>query len=374
MFIYQKNKVLSNTAISSKALILNKLIRCITIVLTSACISTSISVIYESYRFYQQKSFYESYSDYVVLQNLKVETGGETFEYEGEFYKKYVKELEIFFLCERMALSSGKIAVIANYNTMDYIKSAIPELENVVFDKDVYIIHKDSELINSMDMEFLKPTIDCEIAEVTYHENAKLVSIELNYDNQFTRWCENPIIVYYNTDVAILYDESMISMTVPIVLCLIKNDVVIDEFMRSNHISYSCTNMMDIFEQQWIKLKRTSYLSCILLVLLFVLQILVILNIVNLEYKVNAIELSIKKIIGYSMVERFRRQYVVSLLLYVFSLAVSLIVAGTLKFGSLPFITYGIMLSYLIETVIFTLFAARYDRKNVQKILKGGAA
>ncbi len=371
MLVYQKNKVLSNTGISEKMLALNNVIRCITIVMTTACMSTALSVIYESNRFYQQKSFYENYSDYVVLRNLRTYDGGDTFRYESKFYREYVDNLNIFFLCQRMSLSSGKSAITANHNSIDYIKTAIPELQDYNFNKDVYIIHKETEEINSIDMNFLKPTIDCEVEELTYKKNTEIVAISL--DDRLTAWAENPVIVYYNTDFAELYDDDMLTMEVPMTYSLVKNSAVIDEFMSSNNIKYSCTNVMDIFEQEWTKLKRTSYLSGILLFLLCVLQVIIIFSIVKLEYKVNAIELSIKKVMGYSMAERFRKQYIISFVLYVLSLTIALTVSHILKFGSPVFILYGVIFMYTMETVIFTLSAYTHDKKNVQKILKGGA-
>lgn len=371
ILIYQKNKVLSNTSISEKMLALNNVIRCITIVLTAACMSTALSVIYECNRFYQQKSFYESYSDYAVLRNLRTYDGGDTFRYENEFYREYAGNLNIFFLCQRMALSSGKKAITANHNSIDYIKTAIPELQDYNFNKDVYIIHRETEEINSADMNFLKPMTDCEVEELTYRKNTEIIAISL--DDKLTAWAENPVIVYYNTDFAELYDDDMLTMEVPMTYSLVKNSDVIDEFMNSNNIKYSCTSVMDIFEQEWIKLKRTSYLSCILLILLCGLQVLIIFSIVKLEYNVNAIELSIKKVMGYSMDERFRKQYIISFVLYVMSLIIALTVSHMLKAGSPIFILHGVIFMYIVETAVFTLSAHNHDKKNVQKILKGGS-
>ena len=371
MLIYQKNKVLSNTSISEKMFVVNNVIRCITIIITVTCISISLSIIYEGNRFYKQKNFYESYSDYVLIRNLRMGKGEDTFRYENEFYRRYAENLNIFFFCQRMSMSSGKKAITANHNSIDYIRTAIPELQDYNFNKDVYIIHRETEEIDSADMNFLKPMVDCEVEELTYRKNTEIVAVSL--DERLTIWVENPVIVYYNRDFAEIYDDDMLAMEVPIIYSLVRNDAVIDDFMSNNNIKYSCTNVMEIFEQEWTKLKRTSYLSCILLLLLCGLQILILFSIIKLEYKVNAIELSVKKIMGYSMAERFRKQYIISFILYILSLAIALTVSHILKFGSPVFILYGVICMYITETVIFTLFAYTHDRKNVQKILKGGS-
>lgn len=371
MLNLKKSSMVFDIGISLKMLQINHVFRCVIIILTSACMSMALSTIYESSRFYRQKSFYERYADHVVLQNLKAEDGGETFSIEGQFYKNYAQELEIVYLCERMTLSSGKTALIANHNAIDYLQTAIPILQDQSFDKDIYIIHQASQPLSSKDMANLKPIVDCEVVEYTYHEDIELVAVGLNSDKQLTVWAKNPVIVYYHTDFADLYDTSLLPMEVPIVYSFVKNNPTIEAFMKSNHIQYSCTNVIEVFEQQWIKLKRTSYLNFILLMFLLVLDVLLIFSIVKLEYAVNAVELSIKRIMGYSMTERFRKQYVASLAVYAISLLIALAISFFLQIGSPIFIACGILWLYITETVIFTIVANMYGRKNLQKILKG---
>ncbi len=375
LLIYSRNTALSNTPVSESILVVNNIIRCFVIVISAVCMSAALSFIYEGYRFYKQKPFYERYSDYVVVSHLKYEEDLDAFTVPGEFYKNYNESLDITFLCQWLSLPvSDKTAVKANHNSVEYIRSAIPELKDCEFDKDVYIIHRDSEKLQPQDISSLYPNVECEVAELEYHDRSEIVAFATDeITENLTTWCEDPIIVLYNKDFAELIDEpELLAGAVPLSLCFVRNSDDIRKFMSDNGVEYSATDSMDIFENEWIKLKRTSYISAVLFLLLFSLQILIIVNIIKLEYRAKAIELSIKKVMGYSVFERFRSHYIMSLVLYAVSAAAALVAVNLLNFGATRFIVFGIVFSYLTENIIFTILVNVYDRKNVQQTLKGG--
>lgn len=379
LLFYQRNKVLAHLSLSRKMLTINNSVKCVAIILIVISVSTSLSVIYEYYQYVQQKPFYEQYADYCVLQNIIARNNNEDpyiqFLYEGEFYRNYVKKANITLIEEGVTLPSGKNTILANHNAVvSYIENEILELQDCTFDKDIYIIYYENNPPTPEEKKILLSENDgCTVDEIVYHTPANLVM--RTPEEKFTKWAKNPIIIYYNTDLAERYydDPMQIELVTPIIFSIIAENGSVEEYMNAHDIDFSSTNMMDYFEHESLKLKKTAYLSTVLAVILLILQIMILLSIIRLEYTVNAIELSIKKVIGYSILERFYRQYLLSFFLYMFSMLAAILISKKLQFGDTSFILYGIFLMYLIETLLFTIFAKRYERNNIQKILKGGA-
>lgn len=373
LLIYDKNKVLANTFISGFLLKINKTVKCFTIILTVICISISLSLIYECKRFYDQKQFYDTYSNYCVLCNIKVnDSSADRDIYEGDFYKKYNEELNIFFLLDWVSFSDDESALCANHNTINYLQSCIPELKNCDFKSDVYVFYNENKGLTEEDIDWLRPYKDVSFSSYAYKEDAKIVAFGLDSDKEFTIWKENPVIIYYNKDYAEIYDVTELYSEIQLTNCIVKNDIKIEQFKEDNNISMSKTLMSEIFNQQWKKLSRTLYISSILVFMLIFMQIIVIYSIIKLEYSVNAIQLSVKKIIGYSMFQRFSFQYISTFVLYLISLIGAVLISTLAGFGNSAFMIYGTVVMYIADNVIFTIYANKYDKENVQRILKGG--
>jgi hypothetical protein len=375
LLIYDKNKVLANSYVSSFLLSFSKFIKCVIIAANVICMSTSLSLIYECYSFYKQRDFYINYEDYCVLQNIRLNNSeGDSFESEGKLYKELCDKLSIFYLCERQSIpSSEEKVIIANKNTISYLIQCIPELQNYNLTDDVYILHNADTELTDHDKEILSPSGVSTVSELLYNSNVDIVALNLDSDNNFTVQKRNPVIVYYNKDFSELYDDyDMLSMEVPIVYCLIKQNDAISKFMNENGLSCSQTNVMDIFNQKWIKLKRTLYISTILTILVLIMQIIVIGSIIRLEFSVNAIKLSIEKVLGYSIYQRFIAHYITTVVIYSISLIATVIISINIEIGVPQYMIYGSFFTYLLDNILFTLYVKKYENENIQRILKGG--
>ena len=379
LLFYDRNKALAHLSLSRSLLTINSFVKCFTVVLTVMFVSTSLSVVYEYFQYAKQKSFYELYSDYCVLQNIKVKNGGDDVYTElsekGGFYLEYAQKADMTLISEGISLPSGKNVIRVNTQAVNsYVKNVIPELQNYSFDKDLYLIYYEKEPPSDDEKSvILSGYEDNSIGEIAYYKQTDLV-VRTTGDS-FTKWVKDPVILYSHKGLEEIYADDPLSVEIstPVVFYIIADNGSIEEYMNTHNITFSSTNMMDYFEHESIKLKRTAYLSLVFTALLIILEIMILFSILQLEYTVNAIELSIKKIIGYSMFERFKKQYLLSFVLYMASLVAAVLVSKKLQFGNTSFILYGIIFMYFTETFLFTFLARRYDRDQIQKILKGGA-
>lgn len=377
LLFYDRNKVLAHLSLSRRLLAINSFVKCFTVVLTVIFVSTSLSVIYEYFQYAKQKSFYELYSDYCVLQNIKVKNGGDDVHTElsekGGLYLEYAQKADMTLISEGVSLPSGEKVVRVNTQAVDsYVKNVIPELQDYSFDKDLYLIYYEKEPPSEEEKSIIFSGDDS-VGEIAYHKQTELVV--RTTDDSFTKWVKNPIILYNHKGLEEICADDPLSVEIstPVVFYIIADNGSVEEYMNAHDITFSSTDMMDYFEHEIIKLKRTAYLSLVFTALLIVLEIMILFSILQLEYTVNAIELSIKKIIGYSMFERFKKQYLLSFVLYMVSLIAAVLVSKKLQFGNTSFILYGIIFMCFAETLLFTVLAGKYDRNHIQKILKGGA-
>lgn len=378
LLFYDRNKVLAHLSFSRKLLTINSIVKSFTVILTVLFISTSLSVMYEYVQYENQKSFYELYSNYSVLQNVKVKNSDDVdveLSEKGGFYLEYVQKADISLLVEGLSLTSDRRIIRANTKAINsYVKNIITELQNHTFDKDIYLIYYDKAAPTEEEKKIILSGFEkYSIDEIVYHEQVNMVV--RTPDDSFTKWVKNPIIIYYHKGLEEIYADDPVSLeiSVPSVFFIIAENGSVNEYMNAHNIKFSITNMMDYFKHESIKLERTAYLSFVLAIMFIVLQIMILFSIIQLEYTVNAIELSIKKILGYSMVERFKKHYLLSFVLYTISLIAAEIISKTMQFGNVNFILYGILFMYFMENLIFTILAQKYDRNQIQKILKGGA-
>ncbi|WP_313635612.1 DUF1430 domain-containing protein, partial [Exiguobacterium sp.] len=122
----------------------------------------------------------------------------------------------------------------------------------------------------------------------------------------------------------------------------------------------------------WEAAKRLMNMNLIFAVLILSLELLVIWTVLRLEYQVNAIELSVQKVMGYSIWQKNRRLIVSTMgITLVSTLAVAL-TAYILEFSSPGLLLAGGGLLLVAEGVLLIWLIRKIERANVQRILKGG--
>ena len=277
------------------------------------------------------------------------------FQKKGGFYLEYVQKADISLLVEGLSLTSDRRIIRANTKAINsYVKNIITELQNHTFDKDIYLIYYDKAAPTEEGKKIILSGFEkYSIDEIVYHEQVNMVV--RTPDDSFTKWVKNPIIIYYHKGLEEIYADDPVSLeiSVPSVFFIIAENGSVNEYMNAHNIKFSITNMMDYLKHESIKLERTAYLSFVLAIMFIVLQIMILFSIIQLEYTVNAIELSIKKILGYSMVERFKKHYLLSFILYTISLIAAEIISKTMQFENVNFILFMAFFSmYFMENLI----------------------
>ena len=107
-------------------------------------------------------------------------------------------------------------------------------------------------------------------------------------------------------------------------------------------------------------------------VIISILYAAVVIAISSMEYRNNAMEISIKKILGYSVFERNRRSIinilVIDIVVYFLICVITAIV--NVRFLTVCFLTGAVVI--FVEMIILLVNILKIEKENVYKVLKGG--
>ncbi|MEG2051272.1 MAG: hypothetical protein RR012_03105 [Oscillospiraceae bacterium] len=380
---------LSNSQSSKSILSINYFIKAATVTLTTIILSANILVIYECIEYYRQEDFFKKNSDYNYV--MFKSRNNDSSQNEEDFYRKNLLRFDIKMIDKNIDLGNSltKRIICANINMLPYLKENIKELREYNFNSKSYVILPKEDLISNESLVLLKEFAadysdekDEHTQLIRYKDNIKMICMDDNSING-SIWIKNPIILLNHTNNYKIWNEDELnwqkqsgitSFFIRFDKLLIKaNEKEVRNYTDKYSLDYEITNALSQFNYRKQVLSRSLYLNIVLSIMLLLQEILITLSIIKLEYQINLIELSIKKVLGYTIFERVKKLYILS---FIFSL-LGVVMAGVLSFifnvGNLGFIICSGAFIILIEMLITSFYTRKYEKENLYKILKGGS-
>ncbi|MFB3226196.1 DUF1430 domain-containing protein [Exiguobacterium sp. PHA03] len=205
---------------------------------------------------------------------------------------------------------------------------------------------------------------------VRYQEDFETVAIDQNLTSGSTL-IDDPLLIVVNEA-----KQSKVPKQLSNVLFA---DILDQEAFQDYVVKKQMTNELVLQTNAWEKYlgvweaaKRLMNMNLIFVILILSLELLVIWTVLRLEYQVNAIKLSVQKVMGYSIWQKNRRLIVSTMgITLVSTLAVAL-TAYILEFSSPGLLLAGGALLLLAEGILLIWLIRKIGRANVQRILKGG--
>ena len=151
-----------------------------------------------------------------------------------------------------------------------------------------------------------------------------------------------------------------------------KTDAVLEAF-KNPTTSYELTNVYDSYLYNLKIMERSLAANVFLSAFAIILNILISLTILKFEYEVNAKELAIKKVLGYSSFSKLKLLYMISVIVGIISMTVSAIVIYKLQIGSTILAVISCLVFMAFEIAFITRSVGRKESKQICKILKGGS-
>jgi len=208
---------------------------------------------------------------------------------------------------------------------------------------------------------------------VHYQEDVETVAIDQNLTSGSTL-VSNPLLIVVNEAKQPKVPKQLSNVLLADVMYDLDQgafqDYVAEKQMTQELVLQ--TNAWEKYLGIWEAAKRLMNMNLIFALLILSLELLVIWTVLRLEYQVNAIELSVQKVMGYSIWQKNRRLILSTMgITFVSTLAVA-ITAYILDFSSSGFLLAGGALLLLAEGVLLIWLIRKIERANVQRILKGG--
>lgn len=366
----------------------NYILKTMTAILTLIVLSGNFAILAQGYLMHKQGDFFSAHKDYSYYKlNYRVnnhlgKTISDTETMNQEFYKRFQK-FSLQYNDLTANYSSPYPVILINRNSFEEISRGNNALIEAIqsADEDYYIlippdISEDSleyTIANHIFTTFLGRNIDSSIKTKVYDEDVSLVGIH-NMEKYVSQPMENPIILFNNTIQQI--DESQADKAMYYAYSTMYNipeqdfNNFIEEYQLPDQIVVK-SNVMDVYEYNWTIMSRNMKLIVILSFFLLALEITLISFIIKLEYQFNAMELALKKVLGYSFFARNKRLIFITLVVFLLSIIMAFFLRELLGINEGADLIWGGLILLAVELVFIAKKAGAMERVNIPAILKG---
>lgn len=407
LFWYDISEVFSNKVISQETIVANYIVKGIVLILVMCIASVNVIAISQwlDYRKqrqlfkYHKKDYYLSfYHDDNICKDCEfyeecLRNGPQVIDYLVHLNQENKGKASVTqYYTDELDLSKARKDIGLIYiscNAEEYLKEVLPEIREYK-ENTLYILapksaqctkEEQEELYNqfSDDIGRNKEQYDREFIE---YDNVKLTAM-----GAVAEWGSeihtNPIIIFEtirNKDIPSLeelrredfeisgfYDEAFIEIT----------EEEIDSFLKENNVcqgtKYYMDSVWETYRNNLDSLHRFAVISMAIIGMMLSLLVFVNQTLLKMLYNGNGIELAIKKVSGYSIIERFKGIFIGDLTIGVVSMGIVFAVCKTFKLcNPLHTILVGIV-CMLINTLCIIYNCRKMDKEKIQKILKGGS-
>lgn len=393
LYFYNVNKVFSNVKGSKNLLSLSYYLKLVTAIITIFIISSNIALINDSLSLYKQQSFFEKHKDYYYtrIEYRLIENSDGTFKNNNEdsniqatFYREFFEKFNAILLANISELRREN-SILANKNALNYLSSKIKELKGFKLIKDIYFLIPEKSKNDPNIIDDLKETIRFyegnnfiyDYKVIYYKDNVEIISIDENNING-SELIKNPIIIYNNMSATKLQkqkneDLQKINYLHDIMYKISKEEF--NSFIKNHDMkdqSVTKTNILDSFNTKWKIERRILYINSIFSLLVLCLEFIIISTIIKMEYEVNSIEISIKKVLGHSLIERNSKIILMTIFTNFLSVLVAIFISIFTDFKEIYYLAIGGIVLLILELFVILCNIHKIENSKIQKILKGG--
>jgi hypothetical protein len=392
VFNINLKKHLSNSSQSLKFLQINYILKIVLTVVAIALLTSNFVIIDNGANYNSQKSFFISHKgynyyqlnykdDFVKINNRLVDTAMIHQEFYTRFYEKSLQYIDM-----SLNLDSTYPITLINSNAKNELVKTNKDIENMMSKVEegyMYLFIPESIEADKKEINAIKDVVffyfdsvtDNELNEISYTEDISLVSIHTQLHQYSSKKYKNPIILLdtrtptQNKDRQI---ERALYYAYNVMYCI--TDEEFNKFKKDYKLEQHIAKETDSLEEYKLNQKLISRLSRIVLVLTFfiiLIEVVIIMLIIRMEYSINAVEITLKKLLGYGILERNGR--IIGLITFgsVICIIVSTIINIILKLETAKYLLLGSALIFILE-LFYTLFRIRAIEKiKTANILKG---
>lgn len=382
---YQLKKDLAKDVNGQGLLFVSYGIKAMTFVLTLLLITLNLIVFVEGYDYYQQRDFFKAHEDYAYYQiNYRLEddlTGERTSEIIQKFHQTFENRSLMY---ADLSDEEHTVRLINEQTKHELLKqnSPIADVLSQCTEEKVYILTPSSIKQEASFKAYLQMVLRMYLGEaftdlsliefIPYEEEVRLLGISDPMYTYRSHYSKNPVIILNQT--TIHHDPTGNAIYYAYDVMYDISDEEFSEFIKDYGIQNQIlkkTNVYELYQYNWAMAKRCMKLTALLSIFMIALECVMILFVLRLEYSFKAMEMVLKKTLGYSLFEREKVLVGLTLLLSLISCLLAMVIG---QFLLIEIDVYFIGLS-LFLTVIELIYIG-YKTKQLEKlkmasILKG---
>lgn len=385
---FEYRMVYRNDFYSKKIIVVNYFFKVLVTSLGILLIISNLSFISAGISFTKQKTFFENYKNYSYANYNLYTNQNKNISYDMlfyEFYKKAYDEGNTFSLRYFYDVNKHSL-LVADKNTIDYLKSEIKEIENYDFKEKVYLLlpsnlkKEDVYSIfgSSNTLSFFSPVPynGSDVEYIYYDSNVSLISTNLSSGKFPSTFTKSKPIVLLNAFSSIptfenletnfnVYREPMYNVS--------KDDFI--TFVTGyglNAEQYSYTGVNDKYIEELSIIKNILNMNLFFIVLIILLNLLLLYVVLHYEYIINIREITIKKILGYRIFSRIHKIFLSVIITSTFTITLTFLLAKLGDFKDIKYILTSGLIFISIELLLMVYFTNKIEKDKVVKYLKGG--
>lgn len=382
---YQLKKDLAKDVNGQGLLFVSYGIKAITFVLTLLLITLNLIVFVEGYDYYQQRDFFKAHEDYAYYQiNYRLEddlTGERTSEIIQKFHQTFENQSLMY---ADLSDEEHTVRLINEQTKRELLKqnSPIADVLSQCTEEKVYILTPSSIKQEASFKAYFQMMVRMYLGEaftdlsliefILYEEEVRLLGISDPMYTYRSYYSKNPVILLNQT--TIQHDSTGNAIYYAYDVMYDISDEEFSEFIKDYGIQNQIlkkTNVYELYQYNWAMAKRCMKLTALLSIFMISLECVMILFVLRLEYSFKAMEMVLKKTLGYSLFEREKVLVGLTLLLSLISCLLAMIIGQFLLIEiGVYFIGLSLFLT-VIELIYIGYKTKQLEKLKMASILKG---
>ena len=349
----------------------------IAMMLTVLMLNGTLSLIQDGTDCYQQGDFFQSHREYYYFNPAS-----------SELYAVQGKEWEINLSEELFQERNRFVSVVVDYFTDEntyiytddsakaYLEEQIPELKTMQLEQKFYIIlpekYKNDESILEIALEnwegYYTGPYDYEVIGC---KRTNTIAMEDSKTTVTSSIKKDPIILYNNLGVSSY--ESFFSLGYILQNTLLEVSPQEREDLEARGIVNFFTNAQENYFFQLEGAKRNMTAGIVFSALILAINLVILKSMVFYDYKINAVELTLKKLFGYGALGRNWRPVLLSVISAVSAILISSLVLHFLGRDGIFYNVVGGGAILLVDLACLLSYMRKMGRVSMNRILKGGS-
>ena len=371
-------------------------------VLTIVLIATNLLLISEGISWRSQNKYWTNYFDYNQMSARYVKNDGNFNENESLNLKVNYNAYSSFFNTANVTLMSsitekdffGQSVIAYNKNSYDYLRENIKSVDfEILKDNKIYAFLPEKYYKNNFNNSQISDLnhianylIDWDgnykksVEIVFYDDNIKLLALKRN-TNFESSYYKNPIVLFVNIDEELFPrintgDDNIGSNTYFTIYNMSKESF--ETFFENNcpegySVQIFFANVGEQYQYKLSVAEKGIFINTFLVVLFFILSLSITILTLRLDYNLNAAEIAVKKIMGYTLFQRQKKLLIGSLLSSMLSIGATVLYAYIFKSSLIIFVLLSGISFIFVDLILIFVLIKKIEKEQITKILKGGA-